>query len=112
MSVLLDNSTRVLVQGITGKIGSIQTRWMLEYGTTVVAGVTPGKGGTKEHEVPVYNTVEKAVKNHDANASIVFVPARFAADAVLEAIKSGLKNIVVITEHIPVKDSIEIIAMA
>lgn len=112
MGILVGKETRAIVQGITGTQGSFQTKLMINYGTQIVAGVTPGKGGTKEHKVPVYNTVEKAVKNHDANTSIVFVPARFAADAVLEAIKNDLKNIVVITEHIPIKDSIEIIAMA
>jgi len=85
---------------------------MLDYGTHIVAGVTPGKGGTQVHGIPVYDTVEEAVKEHEANASIIFVPAPFAADAAFEAMDSGLKTVVIITEHIPVKDAIQVMAYA
>lgn len=85
---------------------------MLDYGTQIVAGVTPGKGGTQVHGVPVYDTVEEAVKEHEANASIIFVPAPFAADAAFEAMEGGLKTVVIITEHIPVKDAIQVMAYA
>jgi len=112
LGLLVGKDTRAIVQGITGTQGSFHTKLMLDYGTQIVAGVTPGKGGTRVHGVPVYNTVEEAVKKHGANASIIFVPARFAADAALEAIKSGLKTIVIITEHIPVKDAIQVMARA
>ena len=112
MGVLVDKSTKAIVQGITGTQGSFHTKLMLDYGTQVVAGVTPGKGGTRVHGVPVYNTVKEAVKKHGANASIIFVPARFAADAALEAMEGGLKTIVIITEHIPVKDAIQVMARA
>jgi len=85
---------------------------MLDYGTQIVAGVTPGRGGTQVHGVPVYDTVEEAVKEHEANASIIFVPAPFAADAALEAMECELKTVVIITEHIPVKDAIQVMAYA
>ncbi|MCX8021375.1 MAG: succinate--CoA ligase subunit alpha [Syntrophorhabdaceae bacterium] len=107
MSVLIDDSTRVLVQGITGRIGSVQTHWMLEYGTKVVAGVTPGKGGTEVEGVPVFNSVEEAVKETGANASVFFVPAAFVLDAFLETVDAGIKLIVVVPEHIPVRDVIK-----
>lgn len=110
MGLLVGKDTRAVVQGITGTQGSFHTRLMLDYGTQIVAGVTPGKGGTRVHGVPVYNVVEEAVRKHSANASIIFVPARFAADAALEALEGGLKTIVVITEHIPVKDAIQVMA--
>jgi len=112
LGLLVGKGTRAIVQGITGGQGSFHTKLMLDYGTQIVAGVTPGKGGTRVHGVPVYNTVEEAVKKHSANASIIFVPARFAADAALEALEGGLKIIVIITEHIPVKDAIEVMARA
>ncbi|MFQ5999886.1 MAG: succinate--CoA ligase subunit alpha [Candidatus Bathyarchaeia archaeon] len=112
MGLLVGRGTRAIVQGITGTQGSFHTRLMLDYGTQIVAGVTPGKGGTVIHGVPVYNTVEEAVKKYDANASIMFVPAPFAADAALEAMEAGLKIIVIITEHIPVKDAIHVMARA
>jgi succinyl-CoA synthetase alpha subunit len=102
----------VIVQGITGKQGSFHTTLMLEYGTKIVAGVTPGKGGTTVNGVPVYSTVEEAAENHSANASIIFVPAPFAADAAHEALSNGIKIVVVITEHVPIKDSIGIMAHA
>lgn len=104
MSILIDDSTRVLVQGITGRIGSAQTHWMLEYGTRVVGGVTPGKGGTVVEGVPVFDSVMEAVKETGANASVFFVPAAFVLDAFLETIDAGIKLIVVVPEHIPVRD--------
>jgi succinyl-CoA synthetase alpha subunit len=104
MSVLIDDSTRVIVQGITGRIGSAQTHWMLEYGTRVVGGVTPGKGGTAVEGVPVFDSVLEAAKETGANASVFFVPAAFVLDAFLETIDAGIKLIVVVPEHIPVKD--------
>jgi succinyl-CoA synthetase alpha subunit len=110
--ILLDENTRAVVQGITGKQGSFHTKKMLECGTNIVAGVTPGKGGMEVHGVPVYDTVCEAVDEHDANASVIFVPAPFAKDASYEAIDAGLDLIVIITEHIPVHDAIDIVDYA
>ncbi|MCZ7604136.1 MAG: succinate--CoA ligase subunit alpha [Melioribacteraceae bacterium] len=104
MSILLDKKTRVVVQGITGGEGSFHTGQMVEYGTNVVAGVTPGKGGTKFQGIPVFNTVADAVEKKKAEASVIFVPPGFAADAILEAANAGVKLIICITEGIPVKD--------
>ena len=112
MGLLVGKGTKAIVQGITGTQGSFHAKLMLEYQTQIVAGVTPGKGGTRVHGVPVYNTVEEAVKKHEVHASILFVPARFAADAALEALAGGLKTIVIITEHIPVKDVVQVMARA
>ena len=112
MGLFVGKGTRAIVQGVTGTQGSFHTRLMLDYGTQIVAGVTPGKSGAKVHGVPVYNTVEEAAKEHVANASVIFVPARFAADAALEALEGGLKTVVVITEHVPVKDAVEVMARA
>ncbi len=112
MGIIVDENTRAIVQGITGTQGSLHARLMLGYGTKIVAGVTPGKGGTEVHGVPVYDTVEEAQEKHSPNASIIFVPAPSAAEAALEAIASGIKTIVMITEHVPIKDSIELIAYA
>ena len=112
MGIIVGKETKAIVQGITGNQGSFHTRLMLDYGTKIVAGVTPGKGGQQVHGVPVYDTVKEALENHEANASIIFVPARFAADAALEAIENNLKTVVIITEHIPIKDSIHIMARA
>ena len=112
MGIFVDKQTRAIVQGITGNQGSFHTRLMLDYGTKIVAGVTPGKGGTQIHGVPVYDTVREAAEAHDANASIIFVPAPFAAEAAFEAMEAGLKTIVIITEHIPIKDAIQVIAKA
>ncbi len=108
MSILVDKKTRLVVQGITGGEGSFHTQQMIEYGTNVVAGVTPGKGGTEYLGVPVYNTVEESVKYQKANASVVFVPPAFAADAILEAANSGVKLIVCITEGIPAADMVRV----
>jgi len=104
MSILVDKKTRVVVQGITGKEGSFHTQGMLDYGTKVVAGVTPGKGGTKHLGVPVFNSLEEAVTETGANTSAVFVPPPFAADAVCEAAEAGIRLIACITEGIPLKD--------
>ena len=108
MSILLNEGTRALVQGITGRVGRVQTEWMLEYGTKIVAGVTPGKGGEEVHGVPVYETVVEAVSREGANASVIFVPAPFAKDAALEALEAELTLVVIITEHIPIHDAMAI----
>ncbi|MCB1059645.1 MAG: succinate--CoA ligase subunit alpha [Calditrichaeota bacterium] len=109
MSILLNKNTKILVQGITGSEGSFHTQQMLEYNTNVVAGVTPGKGGTLANEkVPVFNTVRDAVDKTGANASIIFVPPPFAADAMLEAIEAGVELIIAITEGVPVRDMVTV----
>ncbi len=112
LGIFVNAHTKAIVQGITGTQGSFHTKLMLEYGTQIVAGVTPGKGGKNVHNIPVYDTAEEALKKHEANASIIFVPAAFAADAALEALESGLKTIVIITERIPVKDTVQVMARA
>ena len=112
MPIIVNKNTKAIVQGITGKQGSFHTKLMLEYGTKIVAGVTPGKGRTRIHNIPVYDTVEEALEKHEANASIIFVPAPFAADAILEALENGIKTIVTITEHIPIKDAISVMSYA
>jgi len=105
VSVFIDRSTRLLVQGITGRDGSFHTRQMIEYGTQVVGGVTPGKGGQKfDDEVPIFNTVAEAVKETGANATVIYVPPMFAADAMMEAADAGVPFIVCITEGVPVLD--------
>jgi succinyl-CoA synthetase alpha subunit len=106
MSILVDEKTRVVVQGVTGNEGLFHTRQMVEYGTKVVAGVTPGKGGQKIDGIPVFNNVMEAVKETDANASAIFVPPAFAADAVMEAADSGIRVIVCLTEGIPTLDMV------
>lgn len=106
MAILIDQNSKILVQGITGSEGAFHTGLMLEYGSQVVSGVTPGKGGTQIHGVPVYNTVKQAVSETGANVSCIFVPAPFAADAILEAADAGIPLIVCITEGIPVQDMI------
>jgi succinyl-CoA synthetase alpha subunit len=111
MAVLIDQNTRVLVQGITGREGEFHTRQMLEYGTQVVAGVTPGKGGQEVLGVPVFDTVKQAVAAAGADASVIFVPAPFAADAVLEAADAGVRLVVCITEGIPVQDMVKTVAL-
>ena len=106
MSVLVDKSTRLIVQGLTGKEGTFHARQMVEYGTNIVGGVTPGKGGTTHEGIPVFNTVAEAVKEAGANASVIYVPPAFAADAIMEAAEGGIKVIVCITEGIPAADMI------
>ncbi len=108
MSILVDKNTRLLVQGITGGEGSFHTRQMVDYGTNVVAGVTPGKGGQEMEGIPVFNTVAEAVKATGTNASVIFVPAAFATDAILESADAGLEVVVCITERIPTQDMIPI----
>ncbi|MDL1969494.1 MAG: succinate--CoA ligase subunit alpha [Candidatus Desulfofervidaceae bacterium] len=108
MAILINENTRILVQGITGKEGAFHTKQMLAYGTKVVAGVTPGKGGQTVEGVPVFNTVEEAVKETEANASVIFVPAAFASDAIYEAVAAGIKLVVCITEGIPTLDMMKV----
>jgi len=108
----VDAETRVVVQGITGRQGRFHTRLILEYGTKIVAGVTPGKGGESVEGVPVYDTIAEALDRHRIDASIIFVPAPYAPDAVYEALDAGLDPIVVITEGIPIRDAMEFIARA
>lgn len=108
MSILLNKNTRVAVQGITGKTGRIQTKWMLQYGTNIVAGVTPGKGGEEVEGIPVYNTMLEARERHCVEASVFFVPPQGVREAAIQNIDAGVKLIVVITEHIPIHDVIEI----
>lgn len=104
MSILIDQNTRLIVQGITGREGTFHTEQMLAYGTNVVAGVTPGKGGQEVLGVPVFNTVREAVEATGGNTSVVFVPAKFTKASVLEALDAGLKTILTIAEHVPVHD--------
>src|SRR5690348_18321331 len=105
MSIFIDNDTTVIVQGITGRDGSFHTKQMMEYGTKIVAGVTPGKGGQKfEDKVPIFNTVADAVSATGANTSVIYVPPMYAADAIVEAVDAGVKLVVAITEGVPVLD--------
>ncbi|MEA3239663.1 MAG: succinate--CoA ligase subunit alpha [Candidatus Bipolaricaulota bacterium] len=106
MSILVDENTRVLVQGITGREGGFHTEQMLAYGTNVVSGVTPGKGGQSVHGVPVFDTVAEAMDKTEANAAMIFVPPRFAAEAILEAAEGGIELIICLTEGIPVNDMV------
>jgi len=112
MSILIDENTRLLVQGITGREGTFHTEQMLQYGTKVVAGVTPGKGGQEVHGVPVFNTVKEAVEATRPNASILFVPAKFTAAGVYEAMDAGLKLVLTIAEHVPVHDMMNVYHIA
>ncbi len=107
MSILVDKNTRLVVQGITGKEGTFHTKQMVAYGTNIVAGVTPGKGGTTHEGIPIFNTVDEAVKATGANASVIYVPPPFAADAIMEAADAGLPLTVCITEGIPALDMIK-----
>ena len=109
MSILVNKKSKIVVQGITGSEGTFHTTQMIEYGTNVVAGVTPGKGGMTalESNVPVYNSVEEAIKETDANVSIIFVPPPFAADAIIEASEAGIELVVCITEGVPVHDMVK-----
>ena len=108
MAILIDETTRILVQGITGKIGAFHTQEMIDYGTQVVGGVTPGKGGSKVHGRPVFDTVKDAVAATGADASIVFVPPPYAADSIMEAADAGIKVCVAITDGIPAQDMIRV----
>jgi succinyl-CoA synthetase alpha subunit len=108
MSVLVDKNTRLIVQGITGKEGAFHTKQMVEYGTNIVGGVTPGKGGTTHEGIPVFNTVADAVRETGANASVIYVPPPFAADAIMEAAAAGLPLVVCITEGIPARDMVSV----
>ncbi|HEX7334484.1 MAG TPA: succinate--CoA ligase subunit alpha [Pyrinomonadaceae bacterium] len=108
MSVLVDKSTRLIVQGLTGKEGTFHARQMVEYGTNIVGGVTPGKGGTTHEGIPVFNTVADAVREAGANASVIYVPPSFAADAVMEAADAGIPVVVCITEGIPTLDMVKV----
>jgi succinyl-CoA synthetase alpha subunit len=110
--IFLNQDTRAIVQGITGNVGRVQTYWMRQAGTPLVAGVTPGRGGQEVEELPVYDTVVAAVAHTGANASVIFVPALFAREAAFEALAAGIKLIVIITEHIPLRDTLEIKARA
>jgi succinyl-CoA synthetase alpha subunit len=108
MSVLVNKNSRIVVQGFTGNEGTFHAKQMIDYGTNVIGGVTPGKGGMKHLEKPVFNTVADAVNKEGADTSIIFVPPRFAADAILEAADAGIKTIVAITEGIPVQDMVKV----
>ncbi|MBI5286896.1 MAG: succinate--CoA ligase subunit alpha [Deltaproteobacteria bacterium] len=108
MSILVNKNTKVICQGITGEQGTFHTRQMVAYGTKMVGGVTPGKGGTNMDGIPVFNTVEEAVRKTGANASVIYVPAPFAADAIMEAVDAGIGLIVCITEGIPVLDMVKV----
>ena len=108
MSILVNKNTRVLTQGITGATGQFHTRACKEYGTQMVAGVTPGKGGTSFEGIPVFDTVERAVRETGANASVIYVPPPFAADAILESADAGIPLIICITEGVPVRDMVKV----
>ncbi|MFX3618448.1 MAG: succinate--CoA ligase subunit alpha [Sporolactobacillus sp.] len=108
MSILIDKSTKVLVQGITGSQGLFHTQQMLAYGTRIVGGVTPGKGGTTVEGVPVFNTVKEAVRQTGADCSVIYVPPAFAADAIMEAADAGLRLVITITEGIPILDMVKV----
>ena len=110
MSIIVNKDSKVLVQGFTGSEGTFHSEQMIEYGTNVVCGVTPGKGGTKHLDKPVYNSVADAIINEDVNTSIIFVPPMFAADAIMEAAESGINTIVTITEGIPVNDMTKVVS--
>lgn len=104
MAILVDKNSKIIVQGITGGAGSFHTKRMLDYGTNIVAGTSPGKGGQEVEGIPAYDTVKECVENHSADVSVIFLPARFVMDAAIEAIHAGIKLVVVIPEHIPIHD--------
>ncbi len=112
MAVIVDNDTKLVVQGITGYQGTYHSKAMRDFGTKVVAGTSPGKGGEKVNDIPVYESVAEAIQNEGANTSCIFVPAPFCKDAALEAIDAGIGTIVIITEHLPVLDAIHLVAVA
>ena len=111
MAILVDKNTRLAVQGITGKEGSFHAQQCREYGTNIVAGVTPGKGGTVHEGTPIFNTVEEAVEKEGANASVIFVPPPFAADAILESVAAGVELVICITEGIPTIDMVRVMSV-
>lgn len=108
MAIFVDKDTNVLVQGITGRLGALQTELMLDYGTKIVAGVTPGKGGETQFDIPVYNSVQEAISKHRIDASVVYVPAPFVQDAAFEAIDAGIKFMVIITDWVPLHSEMKI----
>jgi succinyl-CoA synthetase alpha subunit len=108
MSILINKDTKVICQGITGNSGKFHTKHMLEYGTKILAGVTPGKGGSRVYEIPVFDSVEEAVEKTECDTSIIYVPAPFAADAIIEAVEAGIKLIICITEGIPTIDMLRV----
>src|SRR5665213_1897516 len=110
MSILVSKKSKVIVQGFTGTEGTFHAQQMIEYGTNVVGGVTPGKGGTKHLEKPVFNTVADAVKQAGADVSIIFVPPAFAADAIMEAAEAGIALVICITEGIPIQDMVKAVS--
>ena len=110
MSIIVNKDSKVLVQGFTGSEGTFHSEQMIEYGTNIVCGVTPGKGGTTHLNKPVYNSVQDALSNEDINTSIIFVPPAFAADAIMEAVDSNISTIVAITEGIPISDMTKVIS--
>lgn len=112
MCILVNEQTRVIVQGITGRFGSLQTKLMLDYGTQIRAGVTPGKGGERVHGVPVYDSVKDALKEHEVDASVIYVPYSYVKDAAFEAVDGGIPFIVIISDWVPVHDAMEIYAFA
>ncbi|MBW2370108.1 MAG: succinate--CoA ligase subunit alpha, partial [Deltaproteobacteria bacterium] len=112
MAILADENTRVIIQGITGREASTFTKDMIEYGTRVAAGVTPGKGGQQVHDVPVYDTVRQALRDHQANASVISVPPALVKGAILESLDNGIKLIVVVSERVPRKDTIAVLESA
>ena len=112
MCILVDGETRVIVQGITGTVGSFQSKVMLDYGTNVVAGVTPGKGGESVHGIPVYDLVQEAVDAHGGDVVLSFVPGPFSADAALESIQAGLKLVIMTAEGVPLHDVMRVMRLA
>src|SRR3989441_10643080 len=108
MAILVDKNTRVLTQGITGATGQFHTKACKEYGTRMVAGVTPGKGGTSFEEIPIFDTVSRAVAETGATATVIYVPPPFAADAIMEAADAGIPLIICITEGVPVRDMVRV----
>jgi succinyl-CoA synthetase alpha subunit len=112
MCILVDRDTRVIIQGITGMVGSFQSKVMLDYGTNVVAGVTPGKGGMSIHDVPVYDLVEEAMEDHGGDVILSFVPGPFSADAAIESIEAGLKLVIMTAESVPLYDAMRVMQLA
>ena len=112
MSIILNETTRIIVQGITGTQGQFHTGQMIAYGSKIVGGVSPGKGGQEVHGVPVYDTVEEAMLKQQVDASVIFVPAKLVKDCSLEALEAGIKTLVIVTEHVPLHDTLEIMAYA